>query len=397
MHQATFSNRPVRAPRIVIVSHSAGCGGAERAAITLAGYWADCGAKVYLYTGSGLEPGRYNYYPVSHSVERKTLSFDYEIRGLKRLWEEVKRYRRLSLAIRETEADVVIGSTTSMAIRVAIARWFERRRFLAVGWEHTNYLNVEGLGRRIMRRILYRKLDRLVLLTKRDQERYRGISQSVVIENAPGVDGGANSKPRNHSLKVVSVGRIANEKGYDLLLDIAMKVNAADLRVEFSIYGDGPERPKIEKMIRSLGLEGVVKLYGRRKDIGAAYQESELFALTSRFEGFPLAMLEAMSFALPVVSFDCPTGPREILGAHTDSGLVPVGDTQAFADMILRILRDRALYEDLSRRNAERVQQYRLPMISKKWEAFLGISLSGNGPGASESEDLRALPTMAVR
>ncbi len=397
MQPANFSNKDGRPTRIVIVSHSAGCGGAERAAITLAAYWAECGATVHLYTGRDLAPGRWNYYSVPACVQRRTLAFDYEARGFKRLWEELKRYRRLSSAIRETDADVVIGSTTSMAIRVAIARLCERRRFLAVGWEHTNYLNVDGLGRRILRRILYRQLDRLVLLTKRDQERYRGISQSIVIENAPGVDGEATSKPRNHTQKVISVGRIVNEKGYDLLLDIAKKVNEVDQSVEFSIYGEGRERPKIEKMIAALHMGDVVKLFGRRKDISSAYQESDLFVLTSRFEGFPLAMLEAMSFGLPVVSFDCPTGPREILGGQEGTGLVPAGDTQGFADMILRILREKDLYDDLSRRNAERVQQYRLPGIARKWEAFLDISLSNDRPMSATPEDVRALPKVPAQ
>ena len=126
---------------------------------------------------------------------------------------------------------------------------------------------------------------------------------------------------------VVAMGRLSPEKGFDLLIDAFARLAAqhADWRLE--IAGEGPERDALQRQIDAAGLQPQVQLVGWVSDPERFLSRSALFVMSSRYEGFPVALLEAMACGVPVISFDCDSGPREIIRPDVDGVLVPAGDT----------------------------------------------------------------------
>jgi glycosyltransferase involved in cell wall biosynthesis len=134
------------------------------------------------------------------------------------------------------------------------------------------------------------------------------------------------------------------------------------------IWGEGPERGNLEKLIKEKSLEGRVLLPGRTKKIHEEMAKGSLFVLSSRFEGMPNALCEAMSLGLPVISTDCPTGPREVITHGEDGMLVPVDDVQEMARAMEDLIKDVRLREKLGEKASQKMKQYDMETISALWE-----------------------------
>jgi len=139
--------------------------------------------------------------------------------------------------------------------------------------------------------------------------------------------------------RLVAVGRLDRPKNYPLLLR-AVDRAVRERPVSLYILGEGSERPRLEKLIRDLGLHSVVRLLGFQRNPYATMRQADVFVLSSDYEGFGNVIVEAMALGVPVIATDCPYGPREILAGGKYGVLVPPGDEQALADAILSLLRD---------------------------------------------------------
>lgn len=150
----------------------------------------------------------------------------------------------------------------------------------------------------------------------------------------------------SRGLIVVSAGRFDPEKGFDVLLRAFHRVRSVAGDARLILLGDGPERATLEKMTRALGLSNCVSFVGYVSNPLAYFSRSHVFVLSSYGEGMPNVLIEAMSCGCTVVSTDCPTGPREVLGSDSDR-LVAMGDDKALADGILHAARCRVTAEEL--------------------------------------------------
>ena len=129
-------------------------------------------------------------------------------------------------------------------------------------------------------------------------------------------------------------------------------------------------RPKLEAMVRDLGLTDLVELPGAANDMGEALSEGSVFVLSSRYEGFPLILLEAMSKGLACVGFDCPTGPSEIIEHHANGLLVPREDVEALARSIVELIEDGELRRRLGDAAATTALEYTMESIGPRWDRF---------------------------
>ena len=176
-------------------------------------------------------------------------------------------------------------------------------------------------------------LERLVVLTEHDKTDWQkaGCTNVVVIPNPCSLDG-AEMPVSSKKNEVLAVGRLHEQKGFDLLLQAWREVEKKHPEWTLRIVGEGPKRAALEQQIQTLGLKHAV-LAGLASSIADEYAQASLFVLSSRYEGLPLALIEAMWSGLPCVAFDCPHGPAELL-ADGRGWLVANGDIQALAAQI---------------------------------------------------------------
>ena len=167
--------------------------------------------------------------------------------------------------------------------------------------------------------------------------------------------------------RVVSVGRLDHMKNFPSLVNVFKKVNVKHPDWILEIYGDGPEMSAIQEQIAHYGLQNVVLMKGFTDNIQNAMTQSSIFAFPSLSEGMPMSLLEAMECGLPVVSYDCPHGPREIITDGSDGYLIPVNDENMMADRICRLIEDEELRKKMGQAAKIKAQSYQIESIIDRW------------------------------
>lgn len=211
-----------------------------------------------------------------------------------------------------------------------------------------------------------RRLDKLVVLTEKDREAW------VELDNVVAIPDPLSLSPQTVSPltenRVVAVARYSHEKGIDLLLRawaIAEK-RASGWRLD--VFGDGDRTP-YNQLIEDLHIDGSrCELHGRTDNVEAEYVNSSIFVLSSRFEGFGMVLTEAMACGLPVVSFDCPWGPRSIITDGADGLLVENGNVEALANGLIRLMGDADLRQRMAANGIKNVQRFSIEHISESWK-----------------------------
>ncbi len=235
---------------------------------------------------------------------------------------------------------------------------------------------------RVAQRALCRRASRIVFLCRETADAMAHAygarpEQVAVIPN--GVDAaelrmlaerGAPPRWPAAGLRALAAGRLVPRKGFDLLLRAFALARGRGLDASLLILGEGPERPALERLRRDLGLDGAVGLPGHASNPYPAMRHADLFVLSSRFEGLPLVLLEALGLGRPVIAAACPAGPAELL-AEGAGVLVPPRDPEALAAAILDLARDPARREALSRAAAVRAEAYRWTSVIDRTAAML--------------------------
>ncbi len=272
---------------------------------------------------------------------------------------------RLARYLRRFDADVLV--TTRPGLNLAAAR-LAPRSAVRVGQEHLFLQqHPEALRRHIARH--YPRLDAVSSLTERDALDYRdllgGRTRVVRMPNAAP----ATALRRHGEARVVlAAGRLTRQKGFDLLLDAWVGVARRHPGWQLHVYGSGPERDALVAQADRLGLGGSVRLRGYTDDLLTKMAEASAFVMSSRVEGFPMVLLEAMAVGLPVVSFDCRNGPADMI-RHGRSGLlVPDRDVAALSRSLGDLVADATLRRRLGDAAREAATDFDLEAICARWE-----------------------------
>lgn len=213
-----------------------------------------------------------------------------------------------------------------------------------------------------------KKLDKLVVLTEKDREAWTELNNVVVIPD-PLSFTPASVSPLTEK-RVVAIARYSHEKGIDLLLKAwaIVEKRVDDWRLD--VFGDG-DRTVYEQLIDKLLIDrSRCQLHGRTNDVEHEYVNSSLFVLSSRFEGFGMVLTEAMACGLPIVSFDCPWGPRSIISNNGDGLLVENGNFVALAEGLSSIMNDDSLRISMAKAGKKNVRWFRMEYIAQQWKVI---------------------------
>ena len=242
-----------------------------------------------------------------------------------------------------------------------------------------NFRNFEGNDANVLKSLFskfwmnsllskLRKLDRFVVLTEKDKEAWVELNNVCVIPNPLSFTTSRRSELSEK--RVIAVGRYCHEKGYDLLLKAwgIVQNRTKDWRLE--IFGEG-ERIHYEEMIDTLNLDRQrCILNGRSSNIQAEFLNSSLSVCSSKFEGFGLVITEAMACGLPVVSFDCPWGPRAIISDGEDGILVENGNVEKLAEALILMIQHPEQRIAMAGKAIENVQRFRIDQIAGQWKTL---------------------------
>jgi GalNAc-alpha-(1->4)-GalNAc-alpha-(1->3)-diNAcBac-PP-undecaprenol alpha-1,4-N-acetyl-D-galactosaminyltransferase len=362
--------------RLTLVVPSLALGGAERVVARMANHWAAAGDHVTVITLSAAKTDTYSLDP---AVTRIALDLMRESAGsIRAVINNLIRVRRLRAAIRRSQPDTVISFIDRMNVVTLLAcrpldvdtviseRIDPSRQPLDNTWSW-------------LRRSVYPWAQALVVQTEAvrlQMETVMGGREIYVIPNAvdvPAADASAREqrKSTDGSQQIAAMGRLTPQKGFDLLIDAFAQAAEGHPRWSLTILGEGPERAGLEALIRARGLEGRVRLAGWEAEPSAVLRNCDAFVLSSRFEGFPNALLEAMALGLPAISFDCPSGPAEIIRHKVDGLLVPPGDVPALSAAIRSLMSDDPFRARLGKEAVRVVERFSSESYFAAWDEVL--------------------------
>ena len=367
-------------------------GGVERVVSFKASYFAEqLGYDVTVIVTEG--KGRDCYFPLSDKVK----VINYEL-GFEELWRasflkkvflyltKQRRYKRLLKAeLLRIRPDFTI-SMLRREINFLTSIHDGSKKIGELHVNRANYRNFETNDSNVFKRLFaqfwmkslvskLKRLDQLVVLTDKSKSSWPELSNVSVIPDPIPMNQGdrshdsvQNQGPVPLIRRVVTIGRYAYQKGYDLLLQAWAEVEKHYPDWSLDIYGMG-DQTSYRQLMSDLGIDARrCRLNGPVADVVKTYTDSSVFVLSSRFEGFGLVLVEAMACGLPVVSFDCPAGPDEIITDGVDGLLVPSGDVHALAGKLMTLMADEALRERLGQQARQSARRYEMAAIATQWK-----------------------------
>ncbi|SFG67998.1 Glycosyltransferase involved in cell wall bisynthesis [Palleronia marisminoris] len=351
--------------RIALVQAGLGAGGTEKVLARLARHLDGQGYRVTILAIWGMPDAA--YYPVPESVEIRTMVAE---KGARAALRTFARIRWLRAALRGQE--VVLSCLTKINVQVALATAGLGLRRIAS--ERNNFLvqRMNPIWRYAMPMALA-TADRAVMQTEAARAALPAFARgrAVVIPNAVEVP---ERQPDLPGPAIVAVGRLAEQKGFDTLIGAVSEAAKRGSDMHVTIYGAGEDREALFALSERLGVARLIDLAGPSPTPHAWTRAPGIFVLSSRFEGFPNVLVEAMAAGFAVIATDCDWGPREILRHGREGVLIPVGDIDALADALIRLHDDADLRERLGRAARLRATAFAEERILSAWErVILGV------------------------
>lgn len=293
-------------------------------------------------------------------ISQKTVSIPFH---LGKLSTSLRKY------LKQNQIDVLLSITAGVNTIAFLATKGTKTKMLYA--EHSNLMNQTYGKKHLLRQWIGSKgADLVVTLTEADKnafiERFHIKNKCISIYNW--FDGEIVSEEYDcDSKKIMSVGRLVSVKGYDRMIKVARKVFEKHPDWSWDVYGEGHMREKLEELIRENHLEEQVFLRGNQPNVIELYKKYSFFVMTSYYEGLPLVLLEAKSGLLPIVSFDCPTGPSEIVTDQYDGYLIENGNINEMTTKILELIEDVEIRKRFSMNSVKNIILFKKEIILEKW------------------------------
>lgn len=363
--------------KILMVISTLGAGGAERVVTALASSFAARRHEVLLLT---LESATRDFYPVDPAVTRLSLNrHGASASRLSGLLANLERVRALRRVILQARPDVVVSFITETNVLVVLAclgvgipvlvseRVDPRAHALSFAWDR-------------MRWFCYRGAAGIVVQTQAiaDWLKARRRMPPVAVIPNPALAPALAIRAQVDAARayLLGAGRLTRQKGFDVLLRAMALLEARGANLDLVIAGQGPEEGSLRRLAAELGLDTRVRFIGHTEHLTSWIQGAFAFVLSSRYEGFPNVLLEALATGTAAIATDCPTGPREILRDEGLGILVPPENPEALARAVLALQADPALRARLRARGPEVLQLYSVERVTGQWEELMRGALA---------------------
>jgi glycosyltransferase involved in cell wall biosynthesis len=353
--------------KIVFVQAGLGAGGAEKIVNLLASHYASKGHEVSVLALSGVPGDSFFDYDPAITIE----TFLQNGERNSGLAARLANIRWLRKRFHETKPDLVVSFLTRVNLFASIAA---RSCGIPIVVSERNNPGIQHGKRpwRFANRITGLLADRMVMQTRQAAEFLTPLARrkAVVIPN-PCTNRGSAGIPAQDPPAFVATGRLDRQKGFDLLLQAFVAVAQQVPDATLTIFGEGPEQQELSSLIDRLGLTGRARLSGRTRRPGDWINHGNLFVLSSRFEGFPNVLVEAMAAGMAVVAFDCAWGPAELV-THSETGmLVEVENVDQLARAMTELASDPDLRARISAAAPHAVDHLSLPRILAQWDQVI--------------------------
>ena len=356
-------------------------GGMERIVISKVNWLADHGYDVTIVTTE--QKGRPDFFPINRNVQRidldilysETNSFGVLRKALARR-RLIKRHKsELSRVLKSINPDIVISTVgnevgflpsikdgSRKIAEIHFSRWYRLQLNRKGIWEFIDkYLTFTDFN-------VLKKYNKFVCLTNEDKLNWGKINNIEVIPNF--IENNPPQPAQLNAKSMIAVGRLSYQKGYERLIEAWRKVAEIHPDWTLNIYGDGELKVELQQLISDANLSSVIKLHSPSHDIMNEYLKNSALVLSSRYEGMPMVLLEAMSAGLPLISFSCQCGPRDLIKSGVNGILVPEGDIQCLADSIIKVIENPALKHALGNNSYKNSSEYNKEAVMKRWTSL---------------------------
>ena len=353
-------------------------GGMERIVIDKANYLAEKGYEIYIITTE--QKGRNSFFVLSPTIKRIDLAVNYSSDNgclwKKALFYHFRKLRHrmlLTSVLKKIQPDITI-STFGNEVTFLHKIKYGGRKILEIHFskQFRLQLNRKGIWRYIdlyrtySDEKLVRKYDSFVVLTEEDKQYWGNIPNIKVIPNFIKVIPKLRSEVVQK--KVLAVGRLSYQKGFDRLINIWEVIYRKHKEWSLDIYGSGEERDNLLSLIAQKGLSKTITIHNSVSDLSQIYAQSSIYVLTSRYEGFPMVLLEAMSFGLPIVSYQCQCGPADLISNGCDGFLIKENDVDAFIEKLSLLMDDYNMRKTISNNTMGKIKGFCQDIIMSEWE-----------------------------
>lgn len=362
-------------------------GGMERVLANKANYLTGHGYEVVIVTTDqqGLPP----FFPLAEQIRCIDLGINYEENNGKSfanklLHYPLKQYRhqkRLAAILKREKPDITVSMFCNDAGFITRINDGSKKvleihfsKFKRLQYNRKGLWRLADLWRSKQDEKTVRRFDKFVVLTEEDKGYWGNLPNITVIPNANTFATSQAAALENK--KVIAIGRYTYQKGFERLIEAWNILSPGFPGWKLDIIGNGEERDKLQDLIHAYHLDGQVTLVSPTKSIDKVYLDASVLVMSSRYEGLPMVLLEAQVFGLPIVSFACKCGPKDIVANGETGFLVEENDIEGLARQLVKVMKDKNLRKQMGRKAKEASLRYAEDAVMAKWTALFD-SLKG--------------------